>query len=684
MAQPRPQGVRAPWPGFGRASARPEEVLLVCFYDPAGVSTVIETVAYLQSASRFSVSVLNLFEHRLDTGYLRLHPLLELERFDAVLIHNTVSYNPDNLRSLDASLAVKLRDFRGAKLLMKQDENYRFRELAQYVGDTGFDVVLTCLPPEAVPVVYPPEVVGPVRFERMLTGYVTPTLRSRDPLAGPRPVDIGYRGSIQPLSFGRLAYEKRRIGEDVAARLAGRRDLVLDISSRWEDRLGGAAWLDFLSSSKATLGAESGASIFDLAGDLDQRCADLEARHAHLAPRQRDEAVLRGLADLEGNVRYHQVSPRHFEAIACGAVQLLYPGEYSGLLQPGRHYLRLERDLANLDECVDFIRDEPRRRELAQRAFEEVVLDPCNGIESFVGRLDELLDEALRARGRLRPTVLVALPARHVALLGAAELPPATASPAAEPVRLHRVVLGDAGDAMAQPQLREDAGELVLPRRAWAPAGADSALHSWLASPAGLAGLQELLLAQRLLALDDAGLGAALGLPPGLPGTQAARARLQSMLDHGAAVAAASGLRGLQAVAATAIEQLPAALLLKAQAGAPLLAAAATDLLPAGALEGERAWWTAAWQRMAPCVDGALEDGSPLATAGGPVPLTWAALPAGAYYAAPPPPVPPPPALARWWIGHRYQPLRKLWRLLPAWLRQQIATALMRTRGHPR
>jgi hypothetical protein len=366
-----PVAVRFPRQGWEPAGRRRlEAVLLICFYDPAGISTVPETVAFMQSGSRFAVTVLNLFEHRADSGFLRLHEWLNLEAYGAVIIHNTVSYNVDNLRSLDRGLAHKLRDFRGVKVLMKQDENYRLREVARYVGDTRFDVVFTSCPLEAVPLVYPQALAGTPCFERMLTGYVTPTLRARSrPVGGLRPIDIGYRGSIQPLSFGWLAYEKRKIGDDVRRLLAGR-GLTLDITSRWEDRLGGDAWLDFLASCKATLGTESGASIFDLDGDLERRCEELERRYAHLPTQQeRDEAVLGGLADLEGNVRYHQISPRHFEAAACGTVQLLFPGDYSGILQAGRHYFPLARDYSNLDEAVALLLDDARRGAMATCAY---------------------------------------------------------------------------------------------------------------------------------------------------------------------------------------------------------------------------------------------------------------------------------------------------------------------------
>ncbi|WP_210497806.1 hypothetical protein, partial [Microvirga antarctica] len=84
-----------------------------------------------------------------------------------------------------------------------------------------------------------------VDFIHAYTGYIAPSLRDM-PRGGmaERQIDISYRGSIQPLEFGRLGFEKRGIGYDVAAATAGVSDLTIDISSRWEDRINGTAWFD--------------------------------------------------------------------------------------------------------------------------------------------------------------------------------------------------------------------------------------------------------------------------------------------------------------------------------------------------------------------------------------------------------------------------------------------------------
>lgn len=110
------------------------------------------------------------------------------------------------------------------------------------------------------------------------------------------------------------------------------------------------------------------------------------------------------LWQFEGNVDYAQVSPRHFEAAATGSVQVLYEGRYSNILSPGRHYLPLARDLSNLDEVLETLRDDRRCGEIAQCAFDEVIAGRHYHSEAFVGKIDAALDDALERKGRpLRP-----------------------------------------------------------------------------------------------------------------------------------------------------------------------------------------------------------------------------------------------------------------------------------------
>jgi len=400
-------------PLLGRAAERKSDkrFLLVCFFDPAGIATIYENIALWQRLSRHPIEVLNLWPGR--GANLTIPATVDLREYAGIIIHCTASYDPSNLNSLDARMARPLEEFDGIKILMKQDENFHTLEFPIYIGRKRVDLVITCVSPTEREKVYPQEIVGDAEFLHAFTGYVSPFMRGLNYRASTaRVLDIAYRGSLQPLSFGRLGFEKRQIGYDIA-RVASDFSLKVDISSRWEDRIGGLAWFEFLGRSHAVLGSESGTNLFDFTGEVDAWCVEFIRQHPgcdHASERFYRKAHVSNLHKFEDNVQYGQVSPRHFEAAATWTVQILYEGAYSGVLVPNRHFLPLRRDLSNLAHIVDFVRDAERTYEMAECTFEEVVQNPEYHYESFVARFDDVIDRLLAKKGLGTRSLAVARP----------------------------------------------------------------------------------------------------------------------------------------------------------------------------------------------------------------------------------------------------------------------------------
>jgi len=387
QAAPRPLNRRDPPP------PRPERVLMLAWFDPRGLGTIIENIAAIGQMSCFRYDLLNLWGTGL-IGGLRLPRSVRLADYDGVFLHSTVSYDPDNLLSLDRRRAEKIADYPGLKIMMKQDENYRIGRVVEYLASRRFDLLLTCVPPASVRKVYARERLPDIRFLHTFTGYVSDAMR-RLPYtqAADRPIDIGYRGSIQPYFFGRLAHDKFAIGETFQT-VCAERGLTCDISSRRADRFSGTAWLDFLGRIKGVLGVESGASIFDLDGTVEPACQRYVREHPGCSFEEVSEHVL---AAHEGNVDYGQVSPRHFEAAACRTVQILYEGRYSDVFVPGRHYLPLRRDLANLDDVLERLMDPAERLRMTEAAHEEIICNDTYHYGTFVKDLDAAVEALLDA-----------------------------------------------------------------------------------------------------------------------------------------------------------------------------------------------------------------------------------------------------------------------------------------------
>jgi hypothetical protein len=144
------------------------------------------------------------------------------------------------------------------------------------------------------------------------------------------------------------------------------------------------------------LGVESGSSVFDFDGSLQRKVDDYVAKH----PDASFEEVQRMfLAPYEGRIRQNQISPRCFEAAALRTAMVLYEGEYSGILQPGRHFVPLRKDFANFPEVVERLRDTAGLQRIVDCTYEEVARNEAYSYRAFVRRFDDAVEAQFERHG---------------------------------------------------------------------------------------------------------------------------------------------------------------------------------------------------------------------------------------------------------------------------------------------
>jgi hypothetical protein len=359
---------------------RPLSVLLLCNYEPHQAATVCD---HIDAFARYS-------RHRVFTcsRVRRLPAALDLDRFDAIVIHYSIFI------AVDAYMAPDLRDrlarFAGLKAVFIQDE-YRFvnRTIAA-LRQIGAHLVFTCVPEPEIEKVYPAAQLPGVRFVNVLTGCVPEALLDRPaPALEARPVEIGYRGRRYPAWHGQLGLDRQRIGERVLQD-APRYGLRCDISSREEDRMYGSRWIDFLLRCKAVLGTESGSSVFD----FDETIANGVDAHLDRDPHASYDELRAGhFAAEEGRIRLNQISPRCFEAAALRTLLVLYEGRYSDILVPWRHYVPLRHDHGNMDDVVATLRDPAASQAIVDRAYDEIARNPRYGYRAYIEQIDQAIGE---------------------------------------------------------------------------------------------------------------------------------------------------------------------------------------------------------------------------------------------------------------------------------------------------
>ncbi len=334
-------------------------ILLICHTQAEYIGTVADHVAGLMSIPDANVMKVDCVsaEH------------ISFDYFGVIILHYSLVIASDSYISF--RLRQKLGKYGGLTILFIQDEYRWIDKTAEAVRDLNVDVVFSVIHPDVVRKVYHHPWMERIQFEYTLTGFVPDHLaRIEVPAYEHRSIDIGYRARKLRGWFGRHAEQKYVIAERLLEdpKVAG---LKLDIATDEASRIYGTAWIKFLSNCKAVLGTESGASVCDFSGKIQ------EVVEAHISrdPEISDEE-LRQLyfSDVDEKITIAAISPRVFEAAALRTLMIMYPGRYSDVLVSGRHYVVLERDHSNMDEVLAVLRSPARAKQIIDAAYREVVL----------------------------------------------------------------------------------------------------------------------------------------------------------------------------------------------------------------------------------------------------------------------------------------------------------------------
>lgn len=314
--------------------------------------------------------------------------------FDAVGLHYSVRLPYDQVSQ---SVADTLRGYGGLKFLFIQDE-YDYTHRAWYwIKSLGLNLVFTVVPEAGIERVYPAREFPGVRFVSNLTGYVPENISSIANSVQPskRSIIIGYRGRNLPVRYGKLGFEKVAIGEKTK-QYCDAYSIKTDIAWTEEKRIYGNKWYEFLASCRSMLGSESGSNVFDWDGTLNNQLAEYKQKNPFANDHDLYENLIRQY-EIDGLM--NQVSPRVFEAIIARTVLVLFEGSYSGVVEPGLHYIPMKKDGSNLPDVVSKLHDLAYVDEMAERAFQDIIASGRYSYNPFVEFVDNELE---RSCARLR------------------------------------------------------------------------------------------------------------------------------------------------------------------------------------------------------------------------------------------------------------------------------------------
>jgi hypothetical protein len=225
---------------------------------------------------------------------------------------------------------------------------------------------------------------------------LNPTAYPPAPLGG-RCVDLGFVGDLYERIIGDC---ERTAVVRFFARHGREHGLTCDIRSQ---RMRRSEWAAFLAACRGVVGAESGTSYLDRDGGT-LRCARAYlARHPRASFEEVFDACFR---DATGHVNGKAISSRHFEPVGTMTCQLLIEGRYNDILQAGRHYIAVKRDLSNIQEAIRQFKDVAYRTLIVRQAYEHV-----RAAHTYAHRVESLLTAVSASRGQPSSALAAGTPA---------------------------------------------------------------------------------------------------------------------------------------------------------------------------------------------------------------------------------------------------------------------------------
>jgi hypothetical protein len=357
---------------------KPMRVLLLAD-DKHPANVVIDHIEAFRVASQHKVKVINPIHTKCPNHF-------SATDYDVLMIHYSI-YALGNY-FLSPEWAYSIACFEGLKIQIIQDEHRNINQMKARMRSLGVQAVFSSLALTQSQKVYDGPFMEGIEVFSCLPGYFSERLLSlpKKPL-NERKYDIIYRGRTLPWTLGKHAQEKSDIANAFTSWVAGK-GLKLNINSVESERLYGADWDHFIQNGRAMIGTEGGATIFDFDGSLQSQyddfllsCPSADLEHywnEHL--RQHEELIV-----------HKTITPKIFEAIAAKTALVLFPAEWSGVLEPDRHYIPLQRDGSNISEVITKVRDDEFLTDLVERTYVEIAERPELSFHSYIDKIDRVI-----------------------------------------------------------------------------------------------------------------------------------------------------------------------------------------------------------------------------------------------------------------------------------------------------
>lgn len=353
---------------------------------------------FIKSFLEFSVNTISYLDPSEDSLTLE-----EINLYDVVVVHHSIILFSQYC--LPSFWRILLRMSTNKKVLFIQDDFRKVNETLESIRYIGFSIIFTCLSENVKDKIYISDQINHTKVISILTAY-TPEYFKKIPLVSyqDRDWDVVYRGRKGSAWYGDLVREKWIIGENFKqdALLYG---LKINISSDEKERVYGRKWIDFLLSAKCVLGTESSSNVVDYDGSIEERVLKYEKENPNASYEEIKNLYFK---DIDGKLELNMLPPKIFEYAATRTLMILYEGNYSGILEPWRHYIPLKKDHSNMDQVVVNIRSHEQWEKITQCAYNDLVASDKYSYKKLIDIFDHeinSLDIPIKNNCNIKPVI---------------------------------------------------------------------------------------------------------------------------------------------------------------------------------------------------------------------------------------------------------------------------------------
>jgi hypothetical protein len=349
--------------------------ILLLYHHPPGISapTIYQ---HIRSFKKYSAS--QVYEVNTENGFPRkLHNF----EFSVILFHYSL-FGTDAYKISEKYKEYLCSSKLNYRIAFFQDEHHHCKKRFEFINEFKINCIFSLLKKNDAEKVYLQRT-SASDCVYTLPGYIDEEfvrLGNQYSLDNKyRDIDIGYRARDLHYYMGGGAQEKSKIGRFFVEQNFA--NLKLDINTTETGRLYGDKWYKFLARCKAVLGVETGVSVFDLDDSIRERYLEVLKEDPKLSFSDYSKKYL---TEHEDKIYYRTIGPRHFEAVAFRVTQILFEGEYSGLLSPYEDYIPLKKDFSNINEALEIFNNPTKRENIRQHAYSNLLENETLTYKHFV------------------------------------------------------------------------------------------------------------------------------------------------------------------------------------------------------------------------------------------------------------------------------------------------------------